>query len=148
MVCFRFVLWRYLLQFLKCFITLRNSCSLLSVCSLKIFITIRIYLYRHTFHLWFAFGSFFEDIYYNLSVHHIDRDIVVVCFRFVLWRYLLQYRWLKVSRHLVVVCFRFVLWRYLLQLSTIGKHRGYGCGLLSVCSLKIFITIWIIVCKV
>ena len=59
---------------LKIFITIpvsrvsrRLSCGLLSVCSLKIFITIEEVHTNAVHPLWFAFGLFFEDIYYNFT---------------------------------------------------------------------------------
>ena len=191
-VCFRFVLWRYLLQSSFIFFANSHSCGLLSVCSLKIFITIHLLRQLARYRLWFAFGLFFEDIYYNWIFKRYTVIMVVVCFRFVLWRYLLQssvvyfnanlgcgllsvcslkifitickplspsitrlwfafglffediyynYYHLYINSRSVVVCFRFVLWRYLLQYTTVLKSQLLCCGLLSVCSLKIFITI-------
>ena len=115
-ICFQFVLWRYLHQwnFRKCVSDF--SCDLLSVCSLKIFASICPYIVPVCLKLWFAFSLFFEDICINCWTWPVECDRVVICFQFVLWRYLHQ--------------------------SGVTKAMSeISCDLLSVCSLKIFASI-------
>ncbi len=139
-ICFQFVLWRYLIQLqyrrhqpLHCcdllsicsltifdttilFLNKRGvSCDLLSICSLTIFDTTEELTYKPTESLWFAFNLFFDDIWYNLIFKLTD--------------------WMN-----VVICFQFVLWRYLIQPLLFLNKRGVRCDLLSICSLTIFDT--------
>ena len=115
-ICFRFVLWRYLPQFKRNWYRCFTSCDLLSIYSLKIFTTVKVLIDTVNPMLWFAFDLFFEDIYHSMSNAARLQWVVVICFRFVLWRYLPQYE-------------------------QTGTQTILSCDLLSICSLKIFTTV-------
>ncbi len=88
---------------------------MLSICSLMIFVTANIPNSTLTKELWFAFDLFFDDICYSQTIT-------------------------KELRAKVVICFRFVLWWYLLQQKNVLKPNQSRCDLLSICSLMIFVT--------
>ena len=139
-ICFQFVLWRYLIQYGICAVVNNPGCDLLSICSLTIFDTILVHLHIQIRLLWFAFNLFFDDIWYNTLLNFSHRIYVVICFQFVLWRYLIQYRekWFKPfgGCDLLSIC----------SLTIFDTIRKEGistvncCDLLSICSLTIFDT--------
>ena len=140
-ICFQFVLWRYLIQCRQIKSSTHYCCDLLSICSLTIFDTIRRCGIRPAYMLWFAFNLFFDDIWYNNAAERTWILLVVICFQFVLWRYLIQLLRTVLNTSSVVICFQFVLWRYLIQYTFKPVHQFFCCDLLSICSLTIFDTI-------
>ena len=140
MICFQFVLWRYLIQYWFTCIYKSDCCDLLSICSLTIFDTILCLTSATEFMLWFAFNLFFDDIWYNTEKNGLNHLEVVICFQFVLWRYLIQSGRREYQPLTVVICFQFVLWRYLIQCFIVKQSAVERCDLLSICSLTIFDT--------
>ena len=94
-ICFQKFLWQYLQQYLHNKFHEEVGCDLLSKVSLTIFTTVTHYTNRQGYKLWFAFKSFFDNIY-NSDLSGIDYAMhVVICFQKFLWQYLQQSRLYK-----------------------------------------------------
>ncbi len=94
--------------------------------------------------LWFAFDLFFDDICYSFSINFYKAESVVICFRFVLWWYLLQLSLKSFptpsSCDLLSICSLMIF----VTAVVVNTMSGSSCDLLSICSLMIFVTAFII----
>ena len=141
-ICFQKFLWQYLQQSISAGDFIEFRCDLLSKVSLTIFTTIGIGKWCLCLQLWFAFKSFFDNIYNNIRRQYRSWTSVVICFQKFLWQYLQQFQISIMQRLIVVICFQKFLWQYLQQYFKSSNAGSLSCDLLSKVSLTIFTTIW------
>ena len=115
-ICFQKFLWQYFQQYLQAMLIFSQGCDLLSKVSLTIFTTVPFLTSTSVTSLWFAFKSFFDNIYNSSR----KTDSSLTC---------------------VVICFQKFLWQYLQQLWNCNAYWYFSCDLLSKVSLTIFTTV-------
>ena len=140
MICFRTLIFWYLWQQAWSSRHRSQCCDLLSYFDILIFMTTKLEVSAGRIRLWFAFVLWYSDIYDNGSWRSRQTNLVVICFRTLIFWYLWQLKGRSKGTVKVVICFRTLIFWYLWQPRSQRQQAADSCDLLSYFDILIFMT--------